>query len=402
MIQFKTYGRRFMGVVCALLVAGVTLEVGAWGINQFHLLPKEKAKGMRKTQIGPFHPYMGYRMYGTRSQLNVAHMELAKMMEPPGKRVLLCGGSVARQVYDTSREYFEREFEKRWGEKTTVALLAYGGMKQPQCLMGVVHLGVLGRLPDVIISLDGFNEMTLPVTENLPHGSPLEFPRHWAIDSRFSEASVLQTTQAVYRLLALSEWLSKVAEYLPRNTRRVTQAAVTKLTNSRLAKLEEVGRGRVFEGVNYSPERMKNDPAITQAMEIAAGIWVRSSIQLAKFAQANAVEYFHFLQPNQYLSGSKPWSEEEAELFKRGAQATTPVAEVGYPLLVSKGGELRSGGVNYHDLTNIFQGIKETIYSDACCHMTPDGNQRVAEAMMAIIRKNGVPKATGYLSYLDR
>jgi hypothetical protein len=39
--------------------------------------------------------------------------------------------------------------------------------------------------------------------------------------------------------------------------------------------------------------------------EHCAEIWTRSSLQLSHLCAANRVRYYHFLQPNQYFSGSK-------------------------------------------------------------------------------------------------
>ena len=44
------------------------------------------------------------------------------------------------------------------------------------------------------------------------------------------------------------------------------------------------------------------------------GIWQRSSLELAKVCDGMGIEYHDFLQPNQYLPGSKPMSELERSL----------------------------------------------------------------------------------------
>src|SRR5262249_36522140 len=39
--------------------------------------------------------------------------------------------------------------------------------------------------------------------------------------------------------------------------------------------------------------------------------WKRCSLQLHRLCQANGITYYHFLQPNQYVAGSKPMGSEE-------------------------------------------------------------------------------------------
>ena len=40
-------------------------------------------------------------------------------------------------------------------------------------------------------------------------------------------------------------------------------------------------------------------------------VWKRSSLQMKVLCDANGTKYYHFLQPNQYVIGSKPMSEAE-------------------------------------------------------------------------------------------
>jgi hypothetical protein len=39
--------------------------------------------------------------------------------------------------------------------------------------------------------------------------------------------------------------------------------------------------------------------------------------------------------------------------------------------------------VRFHDLTGVFRGVMEPLYSDSCCHVNPRGYVRVGEAMAA-------------------
>ena len=101
---------------------------------------------------------------------------------------------------------------------------------------------------------------------------------------------------------------------------------------------------------------------------------------LAGLAREAGAVYYHFLQPNQHVPDSKPLSEEERKKFYR------PNREVIYretlPLMAEFGTRLREHGINYFDLTKIFENNPETLYRDECCHFNTRGNQLLVEQMV--------------------
>jgi len=101
--------------------------------------------------------------------------------------------------------------------------------------------------------------------------------------------------------------------------------------------------------------------------------------------EANGIRFFHFLQPNQYVAGSKPMEAGERMRAVNPANPYAHFASVGYPLLRGAGSELRSAGVNFHDLTLVFENVREPVYIDDCCHVGPRGDELIADAMAAAI-----------------
>jgi hypothetical protein len=88
--------------------------------------------------------------------------------------------------------------------------------------------------------------------------------------------------------------------------------------------------------------------------------------------------YLHFLQPNQYVAGSKEMGpEERAVAYFEGHPFQRSVV-VGYPKLVKAGQELREQGVAFFDLTGILAGRKEPLYVDTCCHLGKPGYEIIA------------------------
>jgi hypothetical protein len=116
-----------------------------------------------------------------------------------------------------------------------------------------------------------------------------------------------------------------------------------------------------------------------------ADVWQRSSLEMARLCRESGIRYFHVLQPNQYLPGSKTLSEEEREIAWDRDVADTKRVETGYPLLIERGRELRELGVPFIDLSMLFENETGTIYNDACCHVNQRGADLMAESVAAAI-----------------
>ena len=111
---------------------------------------------------------------------------------------------------------------------------------------------------------------------------------------------------------------------------------------------------------------------------------------MSKTARANNINYFHFLQPNQYLPNTKPLSQEElttAYTTEANNGYFYPVT-TGYPFLIEKGKELVKQNVNFTDLTKIFINSHETYYSDTCCHLNKAGYDIIAKKIAQTIIQN--------------
>ena len=101
----------------------------------------------------------------------------------PGKVIVgLTGGSVARQLGTTATGVLERELSRIsgfQGRSFEFVRLAIDGQKQPQQLMALNYLLTLGAEFDVLINLDGLNEISLPGIDNVPLGVSAHPPRKW-------------------------------------------------------------------------------------------------------------------------------------------------------------------------------------------------------------------------------
>jgi hypothetical protein len=132
------------------------------------------------------------------------------------------------------------------------------------------------------------------------------------------------------------------------------------------------------------PDLAIHDPQ--SLFETSVEIWSRASSQLFALSEARGIAYHHFLQPNQYVTGSKVLTDAERETAILAADSSTRFgAETGYPLLIAEGRRLRAAGVPFHDLTNLFAEVEEPIYRDGCCHYLLAGYELVARQIARTI-----------------
>ncbi len=357
------------------------------------------------------HPYVGfvfdpsanesdptlYETIGRRVVTDVGFIGRPGWFEEPGDgRVVVgvTGGSVAFFFTIAGREVLRELLADApgfQGKEIVFATMALPGFKQPQQLFALSYLLTLGARFDWVINLDGFNEVTLPVIENVPKGVAPSFPRswYWRVQDAPDEA--------------LRSLMGEVA-YLERVRRERAQSAsdspfAFSVTQNLVWKLRDQGLARDIAAVeavlvDYRPDELPfvaRGPATDFASDDAlyahlADVWARSSRQMHALCASNGIRYVHFLQPNQYVPGSKPLGPaERARAFADESPFKAPV-EAGYPHLVSAGAELARDGVPFFDLTGLFAGNEAWLYDDRCCHLNAAGNALLAARIAMELR----------------
>jgi len=308
------------------------------------------------------------------------------------------GGSMAQRLAaaapDTLAEALQREGCLA-GREIDVVSLALPGMKQPQQLMTLNYFLSLGARLDLVISLDGFNEVVLPVAENEAHGVFPFYPRSW----QYQVANV-SDVRLMNRIGEIEFWR--------RMRRSLAGLGSAPILRSSLA--SNVVWWQVDRGVDSTIHSLQIDLALAgdggpskersylahgprrgyrsdeERYSDLVGVWARSTRLMFELSEAEGIAFFHFLQPNQRVPDSKNFTPAERAIALPARHAYDAPARAGYPRLIEAVADLRSAGVPSSDLTGIFRGVEEALYVDGCCHVNEAGSRRIAEAIASAVR----------------
>ncbi|MBS0205757.1 MAG: hypothetical protein JSS49_22880 [Planctomycetes bacterium] len=349
------------------------------------------------------HPYVGVIRQPTRpsaglpigGEYRVTEFGFVDVDSPIQKRspdrliVGILGGSVARQFSCNATKQLEEELLKCpefAGRKCHFVRLAIDGCKQPQQLMILNHLLCQGAEFDLLINLDGLNEIALPGHDNLPFGINSAYPADWGMLTRTYSGDdyvylLGRITSNRRQQRALSNWgLSFPQSYSPTAQLicRLQQDQLIEELRICLGQLTDLSNRRKIYAVPGPPESFQSPDEINAHF---VETWYRSSIVLHRVCVANSIRYFHFLQPNQYLPGSKPMGPEETAGAIEVNSRTGAAVQACYPLMQAKRESFRQEGVAFIDLTGVFADEIQPLYSDGCCHLFLAGDLIMARAI---------------------
>ena len=375
-----------------------TLSVDA-GIHYLDSEPEQRENqagpGPKYLRDEPLHPYLGFAVsrhargsHGFNSKFSPTAPAEDKVVT-----VLLTGGSVAGQLNTGGLErFFNEHLAGRSPSKVRVFPVVGGGYKQPQQLQALTYFLSIGARFDVVINLDGFNDVVLPYADNAIRNIYPFYPRVWRLRLavRGGETDQVALGEIAYlrkRQQGLVTWLDRffigdsaivgivIRQMITATNEKITRIERELLENQRTEKREDLE----FNGPRFDWEGKE------EVVAASIDTWARSSVLMDRIARENRIEYYHFLQPNQYVSGSKPFSSDELTHFVDPAGPYAKVAVIGYPELIEKGEYLREQGVDYFDLTGIFNDTTETVYRDRCCHFNKTGIEEIMERIVETV-----------------
>ena len=319
------------------------------------------------------------------------------------------GGSVANNF--AVDEYVNQRLSKKlqsypeFADREIVVLnFGNGGYKQPQQLLILNYFLALGQELDLVINIDGFNEVAL---SNLNNKAQLDIgmPSVQHIQPLTSLANNNLSPEAMSSIVQISE------------TKKQLKAGIDKLQTCQLALCHAVTSLQVKQLVNnYQQAVVKYDAQVKQsnsdtaksgivyipkadsvlqdaaAFDKMASLWYESSIAMNQILSSKKIKYFHFIQPNQYYPTKRVFTAKEKEIAISKDSPYIEGVTKGYPVLLSKVDDLQKAGVNVFSAVNILDNTKETVYKDACCHYNSVGEEvlanYVSSSIIKVIRKS--------------
>ncbi len=341
------------------------------------------------------HPYFGYVINPEKEGVNVHgffHRNPLTKRSPDKLIVAIFGGSVADQVYYLGGGALVRALQERAeyrDKEIDIVSLAVGGYKQPQQLLILSYLFALGAEYDVVINVDGFNEFD-SAQDNVMTGIYPYFPHTWKLHGR--RGLDIAASTALGRVEILREERRRLRERFatPLLSRSAFGLVLWDfLDAAREAEIRERSR-QLEEHLDEAeaPVHIEGPPfAYTSDEEMyreMAAHWRRSSAAMDRLCSLNGATYLHFLQPNQYVPGSKPLTEEEVEVAIDPDFHGVYRVPLAYPIFREEGRRLRDElGVEFFDLTELYADETRTVYNDFCCHVNQLGADLMAEAIAA-------------------
>jgi hypothetical protein len=312
--------------------------------------------------------------------------------------IIITGGSVSSQFYCLARDRLISALKQsgRYKNKTIrIVGLGVPAHHAPQQLMAVNYYLAHGGEFDILINIDGFNEMFVPGVMAQNHMYP-SYPLFW---NQFLSPFTSEKIKLVGSIMFYQDLRQSLASGFSYVDFSVTASSLWSLVDGAIT--TKIQRARVALNAADESDDLKSfhwagprEP-VENIETFSKGLWFRSSLQLARIARANGASYFHFLQPNIHVRNSKPLSEKERNIIDHLPvfipPETTDMITRAYPILTKHGQGIAVAGGYFYALTSLFQNEKRTVYIDAGGHLTPLGNNLMADFIGQQISRAGAP-----------
>lgn len=356
------------------------------------------------------HPYIGYAYDAKRkrkgcesdkvedcyTRIKVYTDKTFEKRAPNKLIIAILGGSFADAIGRIGEPTIInslRQAEKYKNHEIVVYNLGAGGFKQPQQLTRLAYFYSLGAEFDLVINIDGFNEMATNYNNYRDRKVHPSFPIFWnnRVASSMTQTylelySEKRQTQKSHASLA-EFWLLEGVRYSP--LMNVVWRIIDQNFSRKLAALEQqIAVSSETKNRDFAYEALGPDYAFSSWEKFhkdVADIWVNSSLATNALVEGQGGRYYHFLQPNQYIEGNKILSKWEAKNAILEQNSYGNVYHNSYPVILEKAPRLIKNDVKYHDFTFIFKDISDTLYIDNCCHINKKGIDVFSREIISVI-----------------
>ncbi|MEG4242462.1 hypothetical protein QUA46_07285 [Microcoleus sp. MON2_D6] len=377
-------------------------------------------EGVRLNQsiVERFHPFFGFIQQpgpDFRPGFKVNNYGFISPYDYPLKKtkknqfiIGVFGGSVASNyaVFEVQNKILPQYLKQLPGLKDkefVILSFATGGYKQPQQLLILNYFLALGQELDLVVNIDGFNEVALSNLNN-KNQVDLTMPSIQHILPLTSLANNSLSTKAMKATIRIQENKARISQGLER-LQNCSLAACDALTSVYVQNLVNNYKTDVIKFEQERTTQKKDDGGSviyintnksvlpdSAAFEQMAQNWVKSSIFMHKVLSASNVPYFHVLQPNQYYQTKRVFSESEKQIAFNKDTPYAKAVQIGYPALFKKFPNLEKNKINLVNAVNVFDKTKEAVYVDSCCHYNQAGevvfSNYVGSSILESLRKD--------------
>ena len=367
-----------------------------WHQKTYELIPETAAGELSDDGL---HPYFGpMHRPGVRAASNNIGF-ISRYRVPWTKSgadeftIGIFGGSVGESFCQHgAARMVERLASHRFfsGRRIVPLCFSHEGYKQPQQLLVLAYFLSIGQQFDLVINIDGFNEVALSAF-NRDRGRDITMPSPLHLDPLLDLiAGSALTPPKIERLAAISRHkatINRLAAALQR-----TRFASAALVMDRYYRWT-MGRYRAavteFAALPPTPPAasiievtppLKADDGVVVYEHIASQ-WMAASLLMNDMLAGRGVPYLHVLQTNQYHTARR-FSEAEARVALNVSTPFKGPVQRGYPVLMRSSNRLREQE-QFFDATAIFDDEPRPVYEDDCCHYNELGNRLLADAIVS-------------------
>lgn len=373
------------------------------------------------TIIERLHPFFGYvQKQGTftKKQINLqvnrqgffSQQEYPFIKTSKNQVIIgIFGGSVANNfaVDEYESKLLSRKLKSypEFDNKEIVVLnFANGGYKQPQQLLILNYFLALGQEFDMVINIDGFNEVALSNLNNksqldigMPSVQHVQALTDLANDNLSPEvmASIVKINENKKQLKTTITQLQNCQLALCNAVTSIQMRLLLKDYQQEIIKYDkQVKKSKADtqnRGTVYVP---KEDTILDSASAFSkmVSLWSESSVMMNQVLSTRKIKYFQFVQPNQYYPTKRVFTDKEKEFAIMKDSPYIEGVTKGYPLLLSKIDDLQKAGVNVFSGVNILDNTKETVYKDSCCHYNLVGQEiftnYISRSIIKVLRES--------------
>jgi hypothetical protein len=371
---------------------------------------------LNKSIVERFHPFFGFIQQPSadfRPGFKVNNYGFISPYDYPLKKtknnqffIGVFGGSVASDysIFQIQNQILPKYLKQLPGLKDkefVILSFATGGYKQPQQLLILNYFLALGQELDMVVNIDGFNEVALSNLNN-KNQVDLAMPSIQHIWPLANFANNSLSTKAMEATLRIQENKTRINQGLS-SLQHCSLAACDALISVYVQHLVNNYKTDVIKFEKERTKQQQKDSVIyintnksvlqdSVAFKKIAENWAKSSIFMHKVLSASNVPYFHILQPNQYYQTKRVFGEAEKQIAFNKESPYAKSVQIGYPALFKKFPNLEKNNINILNAVNVFDRTKDAVYVDSCCHYNQAGevifSDYVGRSILEALRKD--------------